>query len=111
MRRERLHSHVQSGDEAKNIRFLRSGAQCAKVSVDSDLGLVRVLRMVSVLRAGHGIDQRRLAITGSAPAIANSVLHATWRRVRDSPITIETMQGCEEGSETASLVRLRSLNV
>jgi xanthine dehydrogenase YagR molybdenum-binding subunit len=28
-----------------------------------------------------------LSILGVAPAIANAVLHATWKRVRELPIT------------------------
>jgi xanthine dehydrogenase YagR molybdenum-binding subunit len=32
-----------------------------------------------------------IAITGVAPAIANAVYHATGKRVRDLPITIEKM--------------------
>ena len=34
-----------------------------------------------------------LAITGVAPAIANAVYHAAGKRIRELPITIETLLG------------------
>lgn len=49
------------------------GAVFAEVRVDADLGLVRMTRCVGVYGA------------------ANAVFHATGRRVRDLPITIEAM--------------------
>jgi xanthine dehydrogenase YagR molybdenum-binding subunit len=38
---------------------------------------------------GRGIGE--IGITGSAAAIANAVFHATGRRVRDLPITLDKL--------------------
>jgi xanthine dehydrogenase YagR molybdenum-binding subunit len=104
-------------EEAKGPKAIFSfGAVFAEVRVDPDLGLVRLSRVVGAYDAGRIINPktaRSQAIGGIiwdeeasplgvkglgeltavpvAPAIANAVYHATGRRVRDLPITIEKL--------------------
>jgi xanthine dehydrogenase YagR molybdenum-binding subunit len=40
---------------------------------------------------GKGVGE--LPIVGVAPAIANAVFHATGKRIRDLPITLEKLIG------------------
>ena len=69
-------------------------ARFAEVRVDQDLGLLRVTRIVSALDAGRilgikGIGE--IAIVGVSAAIANAAYHATGRRIRSLPITVEQL--------------------
>jgi xanthine dehydrogenase YagR molybdenum-binding subunit len=54
-------------------------ARFVEVRVDRDLGRVRVARVGEV------------GLVGIAAAIANAVFHATGRRIRSLPITIDRL--------------------
>ena len=165
-RQKRAHvearAHAEPGDGLKRYATYAFGAQFAEVHVDSDLGRIRVKRMVGVFDIGRvlnaktarsqlmggmvwGIgmalhertemddrlgrvvngnlaeyhvpvqadvpeldvswigapDERanplgakgigELGITGAAAAIANAVFHATGRRIRELPITLDRL--------------------
>ena len=55
----------------------------------ANASIVVALDLHSSVLGGKGVGE--LAIVGVAPAIANAVFHATGKRVRDLPITLEKL--------------------
>jgi len=64
-----------------------------EVRVDEELGMARVARIVDAVAAGRIVTPKlaRGQIGGCVSAIANAIFHATGKRVRNQPITIDKL--------------------
>jgi xanthine dehydrogenase YagR molybdenum-binding subunit len=70
-------------------------ANIADVPVNADIGDIQVI-FVDEPDDGNPLGVKGLGeigLVGVAAAIANAVYHATGKRVRDLPITLDKLQG------------------
>jgi xanthine dehydrogenase YagR molybdenum-binding subunit len=86
--------HVQAGDEQKHYSFHSFGAQFAQVRVDTDLGVVRVSRMVSVFDIGRLINAktaRSQALSGIAQGIGMALMEQTLYDRRNGKVVSDNL--------------------
>jgi xanthine dehydrogenase YagR molybdenum-binding subunit len=81
--------------DPRNGRVINNNLGDYLVATNADIPPIEVISVgipdlnASVL-GGKGVGE--VGIVGVAPAIANAVFHATGKRVRDLPITLEKLQ-------------------
>ena len=78
--------HPEQASVAPSPAF---AAQFAGVHIDRDLGLLRVARIVTAVDGGRILNE--IGTIGVTAAIANAGFHATGRRFRSLPITLDQL--------------------